>query len=373
MQPSAVDFVVFRTQKQNFMAEQTTALRALPVHGSKHLPAVEVDSYNLETKDDEGFIGDRVNKGAFKELLDDWRKPMRKSGDDPLGNQPTDEISKKALDDILKEGDPEAAGVLQGAIEDFAKEFASVVRRFLKLKSWQDTERIVVGGGFRARRIGELAIGRAAVILKTNDVGVDLVPIRNDPDEAGLIGAVHLVPAWMLKGHDSMLAVDIGGTNFRAGIIDFNRKRAADLSKASVWKFELWRHADKDVKSREEAVARLIKMLEKLIERAEKEKRELIPFIGIGCPGLIDEQGFITRGAQNLPGNWDSTKFNLPSQLREAIPKIAGQDTAILMHNDAVVQGLSEVPFMRDVEHWGVLTIGTGLGNARFSNRDDED
>jgi hypothetical protein len=24
---------------------------------------------------------------------------------------------------------------------------------------------------------------------------------------------------------------------------------------------------------------------------------------------------------------------------------------------------------MRDVEHWGVLTIGTGLGNARFTNR----
>jgi hypothetical protein len=30
---------------------------------------------------------------------------------------------------------------------------------------------------------------------------------------------------------------------------------------------------------------------------------------------------------------------------------------------------LSEIPFMHDVEHWGVLTIGTGLGNARFTNR----
>ena len=28
-----------------------------------------------------------------------------------------------------------------------------------------------------------------------------------------------------------------------------------------------------------------------------------------------------------------------------------------------------EVPFMQDVERWGVLTIGTGLGNARFTNR----
>jgi hypothetical protein len=24
---------------------------------------------------------------------------------------------------------------------------------------------------------------------------------------------------------------------------------------------------------------------------------------------------------------------------------------------------------MDDVEHWGVLTIGTGLGNAQFRNR----
>jgi hypothetical protein len=42
------------------------------------------------------------------------------------------------------------------------------------------------------------------------------------------------------------------------------------------------------------------------------------------------------------------------------------------MHNDGVVQGLSEVPYMQDVERWGVLTIGTGLGNARFTNRRKE-
>ena len=39
------------------------------------------------------------------------------------------------------------------------------------------------------------------------------------------------------------------------------------------------------------------------------------------------------------------------------------------MHNDGVVQGLSEMPFMQDYKRWGVLTIGTGLGNARFTNR----
>ena len=45
----------------------------------------------------------------------------------------------------------------------------------------------------------------------------------------------------------------------------------------------------------------------------------------------------------------------------------------VLMHNDAVVQGLSELPWMQDVKHWAVMTIGTGLGNAHFTNRAQPD
>jgi hypothetical protein len=55
---------------------------------------------------------------------------------------------------------------LRGAVEEFAQEFAAVIKRFQKLKSWKDSERIAVGGGFRDSRAGELAIGRAAVLLK---------------------------------------------------------------------------------------------------------------------------------------------------------------------------------------------------------------
>jgi hypothetical protein len=113
-------------------------------------------------------------------------------------------------------------------------------------------------------------------------------------------------------------------------------------------------------------------MLKDLIADAETEGHKLAPFIGIACPGVINEDGSIEKGAQNLPGNWESSKFNLPASLVEAIPTIGDHDTAILMHNDGVVQGLSEVPYMQDVEHWGVLTIGTGLGNARFTNRSKE-
>lgn len=353
------------------MAE-TKSLPAVAAHGAARLPSVEIDSYNVELKDDEGFLGDRASKGAFTDIVENWRKALRKAGGDPFGDTPTEDLSKKHFDEMLTKGEPEAAGLVHGAIEEFAQELALVIRRFLKLKAWAGTERIVIGGGFRGHRVGELAIGRAAVILKADKIKVDLVPIRNDPDEAGLLGAAHLAPAWMFKAHDAIVGVDIGGTNMRAGIIDLNLKKKTDLSKAVVWKYELWRHAEEDDVKREDAVENLAGMLKRLIAKAQREKIKLAPFIGIGCPGMIEPDGSIDRGAQNLPGNWTSSRFNLPQALHDAIPKIGDDDTAIVLHNDAVVQGLSETPFMQDVDHWAVLTIGTGLGNARFTNRDTD-
>ena len=350
------------------MAE-TTALPTVATHGASRLPSVDVDSYNIELKDDEGFLGDRASKGAFREIIENWRRPLRKAGNDPFGDEASEEISKKKLNSLLKEGDLEAAGVVHGAIEEFAQELALVIRRFLKLKAWRDTEQIVVGGGFRASRVGELAIGRAAVILKADKVPIDLIAIHHDPDEAGLIGAAHLAPSWMLAAHDAILAVDIGGSNIRAGVVELNLKKAPDLAKAAVWRSELWRHGSEKEVKREDAVEELVGMLQRLIARVGKEDLKLAPFIGIGCPGIIEADGAIDRGAQNLPGNWESSRFNLPMTLHAAIPTIGEHDTAILMHNDAVVQGLSEVPFMTGVTHWGALTIGTGLGNARFTNR----
>jgi hypothetical protein len=346
-----------------------TDAQTVLAHGADRLPAVSVDSYNVELKDDEGdFVGDRASKGAFGSSLERWREPLRKLRMDPFGDTESEDLAKKDLEAVLRDGDPEAAGVVHGAIEDFAQEFAAVTRRLLKLKGWKDTERIVVGGGFRWGRIGELAIGRASVILKSDQIAVDMVPIRNHPDEAGLIGAAHLAPSWIFEGHEAIVAVDIGGTNIRAGIVALNAKKAPDLSKACVWKAERWKHREEKV-SRDEAVERLVGMLKSLIGRAQKKDMTLAPFIGIGCPGKIESDGSIDRGAQNLPGNWESSRFHLPKAVRDAIPEIDGHDTVVLMHNDAVVQGLSEVPFMQDVRTWAVLTIGTGLGNARFTNR----
>ncbi len=327
------------------MAEDTLTTAGIGNHGAARLPSVDIDSYNIELKDDDGFLGDRASKGAFHDILENLRKPLRKDGDDPLGDK---------------------------AIEDFAQELAFVTQRFLKTKAWDKTEAIIVGGGFRQRRIGQLAIARAGLILRAEGQKVEMFPIRFHPDEAALIGCAHLAPSWIFEAHDSILAVVIGGTNIRCGVVETRQKKAPDLSKASVWKSELWRHAD-DEPTREGTVKKLAGMLKNFIKQAEDEGMKLAPFIGVSCPGAIEADGLIAKGAQNLPGNWESSKFNLPASLIEAIPTIGDHDTAVLMHNDGVVQGLSEIPFMQDYKRWGILTIGTGLGNARFTMRNSKE
>jgi hypothetical protein len=344
-------------------------------HGSADLQVVTVDAYNAELRDAEGFIGDRASNRAFRAILEEWRDRIRgASGDDPLGDTPTDELPKKKMDKVLAEGEPEAAGIIHGAIEDFATELSTVITRFLRLKAWHDTERIVVGGGLRSSRVGEVAIGRTSVLLKAAGHKIDLVPVRNHPDEAGLLGAIHLAPGWMLEGHDAILAVDIGGSNLRAGLVELRpwkaTKKSGDIARGTVDELELWRYADEKTKpSREDAIKRMGEMLERLIKHAAKNQVKLAPFVGVGCPGIIAADGQIERGGQNLPGNWESSRFNLPDRLRELVPKIDGHETVVVVHNDAVVHGLSDLGYVQDVDRWGVLTIGTGLGNARFTNK----
>src|ERR1700756_1589183 len=169
------------------MAEDTLTTSGIGRHGATRLPSVDVDSFNIELKDDDGFLGDRASKGAFRKIFDRWRKPLRKDDDDPFGDEPSDKISKKTLDAILVGDDVEASAVVHSAIEEFAQELAYVTRRFLKTKAWDKTERIVVGGGFRDSRLGEMAIARTDIILKSEGFKGDMLPIRFHPDEAALI------------------------------------------------------------------------------------------------------------------------------------------------------------------------------------------
>jgi hypothetical protein len=82
-------------------------------HGARRLPGLEVVSYNVELKDEDGYVGDRASKGAFRRFVDEWRKPLRRIGQDPFGNEQSAKIAKKKLDDLLAKGDAESAGIVQ--------------------------------------------------------------------------------------------------------------------------------------------------------------------------------------------------------------------------------------------------------------------
>jgi hypothetical protein len=97
------------------------SLPTVAVHGALRLPSVDVDSYNLELKDDEGFIGDRASKGAFRKIIENWRKELRKVGVDPLGENPSGELSKKELDEIFARATPRRLGLSTEPLKSFLR------------------------------------------------------------------------------------------------------------------------------------------------------------------------------------------------------------------------------------------------------------
>lgn len=336
-------------------------------HGARHLPGLSIDSYNLAIRepDGSGFVGDRASQTAFRELLDQARK-HRRTGKDPFGKESSAQIGKKAIDLVMIGGDPDAAHLVHVAVEDYALRLAEVVRCFLGQPEWEGVSGIVIGGGMSESRFGGLAIRRALRALEEARVDVDLEMLEHDPDEGGLLGWVHLLPDDARKHHDAFLAADVGGTNLRCGIVEHRLDRDKDGSKARLLEHMQWRHAD-DEPDRGETIARLAGMLNGLTAQARTLGIRLAPFVGVACPGQIDDDGTIPQGAQNLPGDWE-TPFHLPRELRRPLDRIEGRLPAVVLHNDAVVQGLSARRLMRKAQRWGALTIGTGLGNASYTN-----
>lgn len=334
-------------------------------HGAEEAAGLRVDSYNLALvrADGEGFVGDLASQSAFRELLDQARRKQR-TAKDPFGKKPTAELGKKEIDMVLVGGDADAAHLVHIAIEQHAQRLVEVTRCFLAQPQWAAVEAIVLGGGFPESHFGALSIRRADRLLRLARIKVRLCILDQDPDEAALLGWSTLLPAAARK-HAAYLAVDIGGTNLRCGLVEHRLDKAADGHKARVLEHMQWRHAD-DAPARGEAIARLAGMLNGLNAQARTLGIDLAPFVGIAVPGQIEPDGHISQGAQNLPGDWEMP-FDLPGALAQQLDRIGKQRPQVLLHNDAVVQGLSQCHAMRKHRHWGIFTIGTGLGNASYS------
>ncbi len=334
-------------------------------HGALVLPGVVIDSYSLETREAGKFVGDQASQTAFMGVLDEWRQSLKGRGPDPFGPTATADLTPAQIGQAATGSNPQAAQAVNMATEEFAERLAHVTQTFLRQADWKGVKRVVVGGGFKQSAIGARAVDMANRLLQGPQPEVELRLLHHDADDAGLIGWLYIAPPSLLEPHEAILAVDIGGTNVRCGIVV--RGRGVD-ARPHVEQRRKWRHADDDP-ARADLVEGIVEMLRELIEEASRTGIRLAPFIGVACPGFINGDGSIDHGAQNLPGDWNSASFHLPRRLSENIPHIAGRRSVVSMHNDAVVQGLSELPYVKNESRWAVLTIGTGLGNASFSNR----
>jgi polyphosphate glucokinase len=134
------------------------------------------------------------------------------------------------------------------------------------------------------------------------------------------------------------LAIDIGGTNIKASVLDRDGALAADKVRAPTPK--------------PATPAAVLESISVLVARLPRYDR-----ISVGFPGVV--KGGCVRTAANL-GTKDWLDFNI-------IDALAGRFGApVRVLNDAAVQGLGVV------EGHGlecVITLGTGVGCALFRNR----
>jgi hypothetical protein len=336
-------------------------------HGAMVFPGITVDGYGLTlpNPDGDGFLGDLASQTAFRALLDEARAHSR-IGRDPFGDEPSVELKKKDIDHVLIGGLPAAAHIVHMAVEAYGVRLAHVVRKFLEHDPWNGVEAIVMGGGLPESEFGRLGLRRARRVLKDAGIPVKIKRLHHDPDDAALLGWAALLPGDLAQSYEALLAVDVGGTNLRCGLVSHGLREHADGAGATMLERMHWRHAE-DEPSRREAIDRLAGMLNGLIAQARTLRTSLAPFVGIAIPGAIEPDGHISMGAQNLPGDWESP-FDLPAELGRRLDSIDGTSPHVVLHNDAVVHGLSERHRMRRRRRWGVMTIGTGLGNACYTN-----
>jgi hypothetical protein len=335
----------------------------LPRHGSAAFRGLRIDAYGLDLPAAEGTRG---GLRAFDAVLAEWRRRLVRGGaPDPFPDTP-EEVPGEVLDAALGGTAPEAAGLVQGAVEDVARNLAAVLRRYLALPEWQATQRVVVGGGFPTPRIAEIALGRAGVLLRAERVSIRVSPLRHGPSEAGLVGATRLVPPRLLAEADAVPVAELDAGLVRTGVVLPRLGVRSDMAAAGLWRSLAWRHARQRV-TREQVVERLAAMVAEQAAQARAAGLDIAPVLAVAVPGLVGADGHLTRVAEGLPGDWQAEAFRAPEAIAAALARL-GTPMEVLLHNAAVAQGLSDAPFQRDVARWAVLVLGPAAGNARFTN-----
>src|SRR5581483_9758939 len=143
------------------------------------------------------------------------------------------------------------------------------------------------------------------------------------------------------------LGVDIGGTTIKLGVVDVSS--GAVVAESS---FPTPKTGSRDTATDIAEHARDIKSAFPEIDR-----------IGVGVPGAMNRDRSLVRYPPNLVG-WKEEP--LERYLTESLPEFR----RIEVDNDAKVAALAEASFGagRELSHFLLVTLGTGVGGAIYSN-----
>jgi glucokinase len=140
------------------------------------------------------------------------------------------------------------------------------------------------------------------------------------------------------------IGVDLGGTNLRIAAVE----RAGRL----IEKVTLGTHVSRGRELVVDAMCDAIKHLsEKYAGKGQLEG------IGIGVPGIIDQQTGMVRESPNLP---DWADYPVKNEIEERL------GTRVILENDANVAAFGEkwLGAARDVDDMAMFTLGTGVGGG---------
>ncbi len=146
------------------------------------------------------------------------------------------------------------------------------------------------------------------------------------------------------------LGIDIGGTNLKFGILNKKFELVADFS------YKMPHLID------------LNTIQEALINSILKISKEYkLSSIGIGAPGIIDNDGLIIV-SPNIPA---FNKFNLLDFIKQSVTPILGNDFPIKLENDANIAAIAEMTLGSGAfyNNFVYITLGTGVGGAIIINR----
>lgn len=140
-----------------------------------------------------------------------------------------------------------------------------------------------------------------------------------------------------------VIGIDMGGTNIRAGLV--NNENLSSLISKSI----------NAQGSFDEVLQELFDLVDQLIDGKTTA-------IGIGVPGLVNEEQSVVYDVVNIP-EWKEVPLQQLLQQRYQLP--------VLINNDANCFALGEFYFGKgkDQDSMIGLTIGTGLGSGIIINK----